>query len=191
MTSTILIKNSLLLASCFSVGILAACGTLPSQTPNLEDAKFWQRKSASSALYLRGPKAQQMLHQDISRCVTDIRELENLGEIRRAIPTTYNSGNNIETSSPSKRELDRYDTPQRDGYLYAEHMDYHDFETCMYAKGWERVEYLPASAADQARQNYLDRASNKSKKSSGQSRENVTTLHPKDQNPKPYANLNQ
>lgn len=190
MTSKLAIKNTLLLASCLSVGILTACGTIPHKKPNLEDAKFWQRNSASSALYLRGPKAQQMLHQDISRCVTDIRELENLGEIRRAVPATYNSGNNIETTSPAKKQLDQYDTPQRDGYLYSEHLEYHDFETCMYSKGWERVEYLPTNAADQARQNYLDRVKGKNR-STGDRRENVTTLHPKDQNPKPYDNLNQ
>lgn len=171
MTSKFAIKNTLLLASCLSVTLVAACGAIPNKTPNLEDAKFWQRNSASSALYLRGPKAQQMLHQDISRCVRDISELENLGEIRRAIPSSYNSGNTEDA------RLSRFDTPVRDGYLYAEHVDYHDFETCMYAKGWERVDYLPTNAADQARQNYLDRVKGKSTGAPKVGRENVTTIH--------------
>lgn len=183
-------KNILLLASCVSVCALAACGTTPRQMPKLEDAKFWQRSSASSALYLQGPKAQQMLHQEISVCVREIGELERLGEIRRAVPANYNSGNEIETRSASQKQLDRYDTPERDGYLYAEHLEYHDFETCMNAKGWERVDYLPADDADKARQNYLDRIKGKMKRS-GADRENVTTLHTTSQNPASYGNVNQ
>jgi hypothetical protein len=184
-------KNTLLLASCVSVTFLSACGHSHRKLPDMEDAKFWQRNSASSALYLRGPKAQQMLHQDISRCVREIRELENLGEIRRAVPTNYNSGNQIEPRTAAQKELDRYDTPERDGYLYSEHLEYHDFETCMYAKGWERVDYLPADEADEARQSYLDRIRGKKKRSGSGDRENVTTLHTSSQNPPPYDNLNE
>lgn len=182
-------KHSLLLASCLSVTLVTACGTHRT-LPKIEDANFWQRKSASSALYMQGPKAQQMLHQDTSRCVTEIAELENLGEIRRAVPANYNSGNEIETRSASQKELDRYDTPARDGYLYAEHLEYHDFETCMDAKGWVRVDFLPYEEADKARKNYLDRIKGKMKSYKGD-RENVTTLHPASQNPPPYENLNE
>lgn len=171
MTSKSAIKNTLLLASCVSVTLLAACGTPPRHIPDIEDAKFWQRKSASSAIYLQGPKAQQALHQDISRCVVEIRELQNLGEIRRAIPGNYNSANT------SEQELNRYNTPARDGYLYAEHLDYHDFETCMYANGWERVDYLPANEADKARQDYLNRVKGSGKRKAKVGRENVTTIH--------------
>ncbi len=183
-------KNIFLVGSCVSVVVLSACGTTPRVLPDMEDAKFWQRSSASSALYLQGPKAQQMLHQDISVCVREISELERLGEIRRAVPANYNSGNEIETRSASQKKLDRYDTPERDGYLYSEHLEYHDFETCMNAKGWERVDFLPYEEADKARMNYLDRIKSKMKRS-GADRENVTTLHTTSQNPPPYGNLNQ
>jgi len=158
--------------------------------PKMEDAKFWQRSSASSALYLRGPKAQQMLHQDIARCVTEIGELENMGEMRRAFPANYNTGNTVTGRTPSQEDLDAYDSPQRDGYLYSEHLGYHDFETCMMAKGWQRVEYLPGEVADKARQQYLDQMTEKQMKRRKGNRENVTSLDPKDQNPPPYENLN-
>lgn len=166
------LKQQYVAISCLSVLALSAC----SGTPKIEEAKYWQRNSASSALYLQGPKAQQMLHQNIATCVNEIKELERLGEIRRAVPANYNSGNEIETRSASQKDLDHYDTPARDGFLYNEHLDYHDFETCMGAKGWERVEHLPYSEADIARKDYLSRYGKKKKTSLG-GRENVTTLH--------------
>lgn len=173
--------------SCLSVLGLHACGT----APKIEEAKYWQRNSASSALYMQGPKAQQMLHKNIATCVNEINELEKLGEIRRAVPANYNSGNEIEQRTISQKELDQWDTPQRDGFLYGEHLDYHDFETCMYAKGWERLEHLPYSEAAIARQDYLERYGSQKKKKIFDARENVTTLETKAQNPPPYKNVNE
>jgi len=89
------------------------------------------------------------------------------------------------------KQLDRWDTPARDGFLHSEHMDYHDFESCMMAKGWERVEYLPYDKAALARQQYLDQYAPKKKKSSFGARENVTTLEAGAQRPPPYKNTNQ
>ena len=65
----------LLLLSLSGATLLAACQV----PPTLEDAQYWQRKNATSALYLRGPKAQQTLHKDIADCITEIDELERLG----------------------------------------------------------------------------------------------------------------
>ena len=167
-------NKSLLTLSCLSVLGMTAC---VNTGPKIEEAKYWQRSSASSALYLQGPKAQQKLHMDIATCVNEISELEKLGEIRRAIPANYNSGNEIETRTASQQELDQWDTPQRDGFLYNEHLDYHDFETCMNAKGWERLEHLPYQEADLARKDYLERYGKKKNKKNYGGRENVTTLH--------------
>ncbi len=154
--------------SCLALMGLSAC----SSSPKMEEAKYWQRSNASSSLYLQGPKAQQTLHKHISQCVSEIKELDNLGEIRRAVPASYNSGNEVE---PAKQKLKRWETPLRDGFLYNEHMDYHDLENCMRAKGWERVEHLPYSKAHQARQEYLKQYAPKKQGNSG-ARENVTTL---------------
>lgn len=131
--------------------MLAACST----TPSLEDAQYWQRKSASSALYLRGPKAQQMLHKDIADCVTEIDELERLGPLRENLPADTQNGM-VPDPSSARGKLQKWDSPKRDGALYAEHFNYTDFEGCMSYRGWERVENLPYDRATTARRNYLE-----------------------------------
>ncbi len=185
-------KKSILLTSCISVLAISACGTSNYRKPvDMEDAKYWQRKNSTSALYLQGPKAQQILHKNIAGCVGDISELQKLGEIRRAIPANYNSGNTIDKRTASQETLDQWDSPERDGYLYSEHLEYHDFETCMNFKGWERVNFLPTSDIDKANQAYMDRYGRKGRGSTDGNRENVTTLDPVAQNPAPYENTNE
>jgi hypothetical protein len=145
------LKNTALLLLSFSTLGLAAC-----QMPyKLEEAQYWQRKNSTSALYLRGPKAQQTLHMDIATCTNEINELERLGPIREAIPADTQNGVVPDPTSAEGR-LKRWDTPKRDGYLYAEHFDYTDFESCMDFKGWERVERLPYERAELARKEYLN-----------------------------------
>lgn len=113
--------------------------------------QYWQRVNSSSALYLRGPKAQQMLSRDIARCVVELRELERLGAVRDAIPE-YVDGVVL---SEAEARLAGWDTPERDKELFAEHSDYIDFEGCMIAKGWERVKYIPFDVLEQADEIYL------------------------------------
>jgi hypothetical protein len=165
-----------------SVSVLLATSACSTFSPKLEDARYWQRQSVSSSLYMRGPKAQQMLHVDIAGCSNEIKELENLGAIREAMPTHHHNGS----------ALNKWDTPERDGYLYAEHLDYHDFETCMYAKGWERVDYLSHTDIDKARENYLTNTGRSTKKSHGD-RENVTSVNQTSYSsaPSTYDNLNE
>lgn len=134
-----------LVLSSVAVLTLGACSTDP-QTVDLSNAHYWQRAETSSAVWQRGPKAQQNLHRDISRCVAEIRELQRLGAIRAQIPA--------DPQNPGP--LGKWETPERDGYLYAEHSDYHDFETCMQHAGWERVEHLPYKTAEKARETYLE-----------------------------------
>ena len=115
--------------------------------------QYWQRTSASSAIYTRGPKAQQLLNRDISRCVVELREMERLGVIRDAIPKYVDQGRVL---SEAEANLEGIDSPERDEELFYEHSDYHDFEGCMQAKGWERIKYVPFDVAEQAREDYLD-----------------------------------
>ncbi len=117
-----------------------------------QKGQYWQRVSTSSALYLRGPKAQQMLNRDIARCVTELRELERLGAVRNAIPE-YAKGIVL---SEDEAKMAGWDTPERDKELFAEHSDYIDFEGCMLAKGWERIKYVPFDTLEQANENYKD-----------------------------------
>lgn len=148
---------------------LALCLVLlfssPVQADSIKDeiensGQYWQRVSASSAIYTRGPKAQQILNRDIARCVVELRELERLGAIKDAIPE-YAEGIVL---ADAEAELAGWDTPERDDELYAEHSDYSDFEGCMLEKGWERIKYVPFEEAAQARDNYLSSHSEYRKK---------------------------
>lgn len=143
-------NKTLLIASLSAMMMGTAC-----QAPfKMEDAQYWQRKNATSALYLRGPKAQQSLHMDISTCVNELSELERLGSLRDAIPADTQDGR-VPDQRTAEGKMAKWDSPKRDGYLYSEHLPYHDFETCMDAKGWERVESLPYGQAETARGDYL------------------------------------
>ncbi len=115
-----------------------------------ERGQYWQRVHTSSALYLRGPKAQQMLNRNIARCVVELRELERLGAVKDAIPE-YAEGVVLNSD---EAKLHGIDFPERDKDLYAEHSDYIDFEGCMLASGWERIKYVPYDVADQSRETF-------------------------------------
>ncbi len=148
--------KSLLLLSAFSVLALTACGTQMNKELD-ENARYWQRKDTTDAIYQQGPKAQQMLFQDMARCTSDINELQRLGAIRHAVPaeTFDKNGNVIKQGSPESR-MGKWDTPERDGYMRTEYYDYTDFEGCMDFKGWERVKYNNYKTVDRARDTYLD-----------------------------------
>ena len=135
------------LSSLVLLGLSTACSHEP---PPLEDGQYWQRINASESIYLQGPKAQQMLNRDIAQCVVELRELERLGQIKDAIPTDYEG----RVLGRDERELLDWDQPERDKYLFMEHNDYHDFESCMLAKGWERVMYVPYRTAIEGQRAY-------------------------------------
>lgn len=149
-------RYSLLLMAVAGSLAISACATDKVTDKDLrERGHYWQRSSASSALYLRGPKAQQMLHRDLSRCVVEIRELKRLGSIRKHIPAETEQGKAPDPNTPTG-ELATYETPEREGYLYAEHLEYHDLESCMDYKGWERVEHVPYNVGEESRQIYVE-----------------------------------
>lgn len=135
-----------------SLGLLALALTACSSGPraNVKSGQYWQRVSASEAAWQQGPKVQQMLNRDIGRCVTELRELESIGAVKHAIPTDAHG----RVLNPDELALYDWDTPERDGHLLAEHSNYHDFETCMLDKGWERVKYVPFDVARRAEENF-------------------------------------
>ncbi len=114
--------------------------------------QYWQRVNSSSTIFLRGPKAQQILNRDIARCVVELRELERLGAVKNPIPAYAEDV----VLSEDEMRLAGWDAPERDDQLFAEHTDYQDFEGCMLAKGWERIKYVPYDVAYQSREDYLD-----------------------------------
>lgn len=151
------ISRFCIIASSAALLSLTACAD---KAHNLEDrlakAHYWQRASSTSALYMRGPKAQQMLHRDISRCVTEIRELTRLGSIREAMPADTDHNGNVPDPETPEGKMAQWETPKRDGNLRTEYLEFHDFETCMIKKGWERVENVPYEVADTARETYVE-----------------------------------
>lgn len=144
-------RFSLFISGLAATAALAACGTY---SPNeiVDKGQYWQRASVSDAAYMQGPKAQQMLNNDIAACVAELRELERLGQVRDAIPA---NPHNDQVLSSEEMALKNYEEPERVKYLLSEFGDYHDFETCMIAKGWERVKYVPYSVASESRKNYM------------------------------------
>jgi len=136
-------------AALLSILAITACEA-PRKDP--QNFQYWQRSSASSAIYMQGPKAQQALHRDIARCVSEVRELEHLEQTRNALRTNPHTG---KMEDPDVKRLQGYDTPEYNDYLLSEHKDYHDFDSCMAYKGWERTQYVPYEISDRARDNYL------------------------------------
>ncbi len=136
---------------CLLLGLTTlAASTACTPIHKTKKAQYWQRISASESTYLRGPKAQETLNRDIARCVTELRELERLGQIRDAIPANTQG----RVLDPDELEMARIDTPERNGALYMEHGEYQDFESCMYSNGWERAVTVPFDGLERADFNY-------------------------------------
>ena len=154
-------RSYLFLMAAFLLNLTACAYEPVDRLALLTEARYWERSDASSAIYTRGPKAQQMLNRDIAQCVTEIRELYRLGAIRRVteaeideygiIPPEQDAGATL-----AQDNLDQWETPNRDSYLRAEFLDYHDFEGCMISRGWERLDNVPYDVAQKSRDDYLD-----------------------------------
>lgn len=113
---------------------------------------YWQRINDSSAMWMTGPKAQQELDQNIAACVREVDELVEIGALRETLPP--------DTHSEYRRALDAsgdlafYDTPTRYGDHMVSHTDFHDYESCMRSKGWERVRYVRYQTAVKSKETY-------------------------------------
>ena len=134
------------------ISALATAAGCTTGKPKVDNAQYWQRANASEAAYIYGPKAQQLLNRDIGRCVTELRELESLGQIKDAIPTNHRG----RLLNPDEMEMRSIDSPERDGYLFAEHKNYDDFESCMYHAGWTRTRSISYEATARAEKSFFD-----------------------------------
>lgn len=113
---------------------------------------YWQRVEDRSALWMTGPKAQQELDQNIATCVREIDELVRLDALRETTPPDTHS--EYHRALDSSGDLDYYDTPTRMGEHMVSHSDFHDFESCMRSKGWERVRYVRYQTDLKAQETY-------------------------------------
>jgi len=122
-----------------------------------DNARYWQRKDTTDAIYQQGPKAQQMLFQDIANCTSSINELQRLGAIKSAVPAeTFDTQGNVIDPNSAKGRLADWDSPTREGYMRTEHYDFTDFEGCMTFKGWERTKYNNYKSIEKSRDTFLD-----------------------------------
>jgi len=118
-----------------SVASLSAC-TLYTPAPQA----YWQRIDSTSALYLTGPKAQQELDENIATCVREIDELVRIGALRGTMPPDTHG--EYHRALKASGDLHYYDTPTKYGSTPVSHKDFHDYESCMRSKGWERVRFI-------------------------------------------------
>jgi hypothetical protein len=124
---------------------LTAC-TNTKQSSIEKNAALWQRSDVSSALYMRGPKAQHQLHMDIASCVSEVKELSRLGTISNANPP--------EGIEMNVGLAEKWQSPRGNGPLYTEFREFHDFESCMDYKGWNRAVYVKPEHLENAKTNY-------------------------------------
>jgi hypothetical protein len=117
---------------------------------------YWQKTDPTTAIYLTGPKAQQMLEQDISKCVHEIIELDKLASVREGGGQASFFKKNIsqKAHAESLSNLPAYDIPEYIRDLRVEHKDFHDFDGCMRHSGWERVKYVDPKAELRAKSVY-------------------------------------
>lgn len=133
-----------------SVSLLLAVSACAWQPP--VGQAYWQRVEDKSALWMTGPKAQQELDQNIASCVREVDELVEIGALRETMPPDTHS--EYHRSLEASGDLDYYDTPTRYGDHMVSHTNFHDFESCMRDKGWERVRFVRYSTAKQAKTTY-------------------------------------
>ena len=140
------------MASVLALGAIVAtvaCSPLPPV-----GQAYWQRVEDDSALYMTGPKAQQRLDDDIATCVREVDELVELDATREALPPDTHS--DYRTALDASGDLSYYDTPTRYGDKKVDHTDFHDYESCMRSKGWERVRYVRYQTLTKAQKTYTD-----------------------------------
>lgn len=147
---------SIVLLSLASTLLLSGCES-GIKTEMDANSRYWARIDTTDAIYQQGPKAQQMLFQDIAACTASINEMAHLAAIKNAVPPeTFDANGQKVTPNTSESRLADYDSPERNGYMHTEYYDYTDFESCMHFKGWERTEHVPYDMKKRAYNTYLD-----------------------------------
>lgn len=129
--------------------VVAACSSLPSGSQ-----AYWQRVEDGSALYMTGLKAQQQLEENIASCVREVDELVELDALRKTLPPDTHS--EYHRALKQSGDLAYYDTPTRLGDKKVAHTDFHDFESCMRSKGWERVKVMRYQTIQKSRNTYKE-----------------------------------
>lgn len=117
---------------------------------------YWQKSDPTSAIYLNGPKAQQMLEEDIATCVHEIIELDKLQAVRdgKGQPAALANNFSQKAEAESLSKLPGYDVPEYIRALRVEHRNFQDFDGCMRYNGWTRVKYVSPETEARSRAIY-------------------------------------
>ncbi len=136
--------------------LLALCSIVLMACAQHKDYYYWQKTDTASALYLTGPKAQQVLEQDISECVHEIVELAKLANVREGYLGTLSKENTVDHPelAAEMSSLPFWEEPEYIRDLRVDHTDYHDFDGCMDSKGWTRVKYVHPKTEHAAKNTY-------------------------------------
>ena len=138
-----------------SLATLSACGKTRLEQ-QLNHAKYWKRTDVREVTYINGRTAQKRLNQDLANCVMEIRQARRSQALRDTIPANiYGLEDQYGENYKDELSLNKHDTPERDGALRAEHTNYHNFESCMFDKGWSRTAYVTFDTEVRARKAYL------------------------------------
>jgi hypothetical protein len=123
----------------------------------LAQGKYWKRTDVREVTYINGVQAQRLLNQDISTCITEIKQEERMRLLREAIPANIHGTQDQypEGTFEDELALNSWDTPERDRALRAEHYPYHNFESCMLDKGWTRTAFVAYDTVERAHKAYL------------------------------------
>lgn len=159
---------------CAVIGLSSCAGDRT--RPIKDKPQYWQRISSSTSLLQQGPKVQQILDDDLSYCLTEIRELEKMGAISLVkdpllkSPDLRDSPSNEQiyhgkdsyseagVSDALKAEEEKKRDPDGDN-LRGIHLPYKTLSGCMKSKGWEPVNYVsyePKTIVDE--DEYAERA---------------------------------
>lgn len=115
-----------------------------------QESQYWQRINAASAAYTYGVKAQQLLNHNIAFCTAELKTLQDLNHVHRALSKNPKGG----FQDVKESEYYGWKTQTPIGVDLNVTGEYHDFEGCMRSHGWERVKYVPYDVASEARETY-------------------------------------
>ena len=148
-------RTATLMVLILTLTTLSACGKTRLEQ-QLNHAKYWKRTDVREVTYINGRTAQKRLNQDIANCVMEIRQVRRTQALRDAIPANIHGlEDQYDENYQDRLSLNKLDTPERDGALRAEHANYHNFESCMFDKGWTRTAFVTYDTEVRARKAYL------------------------------------
>lgn len=124
--------------SCLAVTVLVlgACAYQP-------ELEYWQRISTTpDAGHLEGPLAQARLERDLVRCGFNVDEIREIAQLQTQPAQGVNPVFEADIRQRHRSHATRAEGDPRktDGQLVYDEL--YDLDTCMNARGWQRVRWV-------------------------------------------------